>query len=85
MPDLVVVADPADDPSDTRRGQRGERIGRAIRGPGGERGIGKVARRIESLRQPIDGGIQITWNVTVDIEGAEKPALVAEWLIRALF
>ena len=35
--------------------------------------------------EPIDGGIQITWNVKVDIEGAEKPALVAEWLIRALF
>jgi acyl dehydratase len=28
------------------------------------------------------GGVQITWLVTVDLEGAEKPALVAEWIGR---
>jgi len=27
-------------------------------------------------------GVQITWNVVVEIEGAHKPALVAEWIGR---
>ena len=27
-------------------------------------------------------GVQLTWNVTVEIEGVQKPALVAEWLGR---
>ena len=34
--------------------------------------------------KPIDGGIQIAWDVTVEIEGEAKPACVAEWLTRAL-
>jgi acyl dehydratase len=29
-----------------------------------------------------DGGHQITWLVTVDVERSDKPALVAEWLVR---
>jgi acyl dehydratase len=28
------------------------------------------------------GGVQVTWNVVVEREGAEKPVLVAEWLGR---
>ena len=33
--------------------------------------------------EPIDGnGVQVTWNVVIEIEGAPKPALVAEWLGR---
>jgi acyl dehydratase len=33
--------------------------------------------------QPIEGnGVQVTWNTTVEIEGADKPALVAEWIGR---
>jgi acyl dehydratase len=27
-------------------------------------------------------GVQVTWNTTVEIEGAAKPALIAEWLGR---
>ena len=34
--------------------------------------------------KPIDGGVQIAWNVTVEIEGEAKPACVVEWLTRAL-
>lgn len=34
--------------------------------------------------QPIAGGAQLTWDVTVECEGSTKPALVAEWLTRAL-
>jgi acyl dehydratase len=33
--------------------------------------------------QPIDnGGVQVTWNAVVEIEGAQRPALVAEWIGR---
>jgi len=30
----------------------------------------------------VDGGVQLTNKVTVEIEGSERPALVAEWLTR---
>ena len=29
-----------------------------------------------------ESGYQIVWLATVDVEGSEKPALVAEWIIR---
>ncbi|GAA1839416.1 MaoC family dehydratase [Pseudonocardia ailaonensis] len=29
-----------------------------------------------------DGGVQLTLKVTVELEGSERPALVAEWLTR---
>lgn len=32
--------------------------------------------------EDVTGGIQIIWNVTVEVEGAEKPSMVAEWLVR---
>ena len=33
--------------------------------------------------EPLEGdGVQVTWNTTVEIEGAPKPALVAEWIGR---
>jgi acyl dehydratase len=33
--------------------------------------------------EPLEGdGVQVTWNTLVEIEGASKPALVAEWLGR---
>jgi acyl dehydratase len=41
------------------------------------------ARFMLANYEPIDGnGVQVTWNTTVEIEGAAKPALVAEWLGR---
>ena len=30
----------------------------------------------------VEGGNQITWSVTVETQGGQKPALVAEWLVR---
>ena len=30
----------------------------------------------------VEGGVQITTKVTVEVEGSERPALVAEWLTR---
>ena len=32
--------------------------------------------------EKIEGGVQVTWNAVVEIEGAPKPALVAEWIGR---
>jgi acyl dehydratase len=32
--------------------------------------------------EEIKGGVQSTWNVTVEREGSEKPCCVAEWLVR---
>ena len=36
---------------------------------------------LQSL-EAVEGGYQIVWLATVDVEGAEKPALVAEWVVR---
>lgn len=33
----------------------------------------------------IDGGVQMTWRVTVERDGSAKPCLVAEWLTRRYF
>ena len=30
----------------------------------------------------VEGGVEIAWGTTVEVEGREKPALVAEWLGR---
>jgi len=30
----------------------------------------------------IEAGVQMTWAVTIEREGADKPCLVAEWLTR---
>ena len=40
------------------------------------------ARFVLGALDPIDGGVQTTWNVTVERDGEAKPALVAEWLTR---
>lgn len=33
----------------------------------------------------LEGGLQITWNTTVEIENSQKPALIAEWIGRHYF
>lgn len=30
----------------------------------------------------IEGGVQLTWGVTVEVEGSPKPCVAAEWLVR---
>jgi acyl dehydratase len=30
----------------------------------------------------VEGGVQLAWAITVEVEGSDKPALVAEWLVR---
>jgi acyl dehydratase len=37
---------------------------------------------LQKFEKLADGGIQVTWNTVVEREGADKPALVAEWLGR---
>ena len=32
--------------------------------------------------EEIAGGVQVTWNLTVEVEGRSKPAVVAQWLLR---
>ncbi len=47
--------------------------------PAGARIRGRFA--LQDL-QDVDNGVQLTWAVTVEIEGGKKPALYAEWLVR---
>jgi acyl dehydratase len=35
--------------------------------------------------QDVPDGVQLTWSITVEIEGNPKPALVAEWLVRLYY
>lgn len=32
--------------------------------------------------EEIEGGVQVTWKVTVEREGGERPCCVAQWLVR---
>jgi len=47
--------------------------------PAGARIRGRFT--LASLEE-IKGGVQLTWNVTVEREGSDKPCCVAEWLVR---
>jgi acyl dehydratase len=40
------------------------------------------ARIVPAAVTDVDGGVQVTWLVTVEREGGDKPACVAEWLVR---
>lgn len=40
------------------------------------------ARFTLAAYEEVKGGAQLTWSVTVEREGEEKPAVVAEWLMR---
>ncbi len=48
--------------------------------PSGSRVRARLA--LAKLEKLEGGGVQLTWNVTVEREGAERPCLVAEWLVR---
>ena len=32
--------------------------------------------------EEISGGVQVAWSVTIELDGADKPACAAEWLVR---
>jgi len=40
------------------------------------------ARFTPAAVEEVSGHVQVTWNVTVDREGADKPCCVAEWIVR---
>ncbi len=40
------------------------------------------ARLTPAKLEKVEGGVQVTWNVTVEREGGDRPCLVAEWLVR---
>lgn len=40
------------------------------------------ARIVPASVGEIAGSIQVVWNVTIEREGGEKPACVAEWIVR---
>jgi acyl dehydratase len=44
----------------------------------------RVRARFTLLKyEPIEAnGVQVTWNAVIEIEGADKPALIAEWIGR---
>lgn len=42
------------------------------------------ARCTLSTVEPVDGGVQATWNVVVERDGSAKPCCVAEWVVRYL-
>jgi acyl dehydratase len=35
--------------------------------------------------EKLEGGVQVTWNTTVEREGSDKPVLIAEWIGRHYF
>jgi len=50
--------------------------------PAGSRIRGRFT--LNSMKE-IEGGVEIAWGVSVEVEGRDKPALVAEWLGRTYF
>jgi acyl dehydratase len=47
--------------------------------PAGSRVRGRCTlQRLE----PVDGGVQATWHVVIERDGAAKPCCAAEWLVR---
>ena len=50
--------------------------------PAGSRIRGRFT--LQSIKD-IEGGVELTWLSTVEVEGRDKPALVAEWLGRTYY
>jgi acyl dehydratase len=50
--------------------------------PSGARIRGRFT--LQSVKD-VEGGVEITWLSTVEVEGRDKPALVAEWLGRTYY
>ena len=47
--------------------------------PAGSRIRGRFA---PAKVEPIDGGVQVTWNITIEREGQTKPCAAIEWIVR---
>jgi acyl dehydratase len=46
--------------------------------------VGSRIRALSTLQEveEIAEGVQLTWNIAIEIEGNAKPAVAAEWLVR---
>ena len=42
------------------------------------------ARFTPAAMEDVPGGLQVVWTVVIDLEGSEKPACLAEWIVRYL-
>jgi acyl dehydratase len=40
------------------------------------------ARFCPAAVEETGGGVQVTWTISIEREGADKPCCVAEWLVR---
>jgi acyl dehydratase len=40
------------------------------------------ARCVLAEFKSVEGGVQLTWSITIEREGRDKPALVVEWIAR---
>jgi acyl dehydratase len=40
------------------------------------------ARFVPSAVGAAGGGVQVTWNATIELDGSSRPAAVAEWIVR---
>jgi len=57
-----------------------------VRFPAGVPAGGRIRGRFKlKTVEDVDGGVQIVWDCTVELEGSVKPALAAEWLTRLYF
>lgn len=50
--------------------------------PAGARIRARIAPKAVDDVDTAGGGIQVTWDVTLEREGAEKPCAVVEWIVR---
>jgi acyl dehydratase len=41
-------------------------------------------RFVLAKTEPVADGLQLTWNVTIECDGSDRPVVVAEWLTRVL-
>jgi acyl dehydratase len=54
--------------------------------PSGSRIRGRFTlQSVKDVVNQADGGVEIAWLATVEVEGRDKPALVAEWLGRTYY
>ena len=49
-----------------------------------KRGRIRLRSSLQSLRD-VDAAVECVWDVTVEREGSDKPALAAQWITRIVF
>jgi acyl dehydratase len=55
-----------------------------VRFPAAVRSATRIRGRFQLVSaEEFEGGVQLTWAVTVEAEGSAKPCVVAEWITRA--